>query len=316
MSLYCHNNKYQFKVPSSLPSDTTLAGLCGPFDVLLDNPSDECISVATDKNLGKDWLGCLWGSPESSFSCICPEYGTKFPSYLKLRQNDIYNKQISKLQQQEPAKDVVTIIKEKIDDIVTNSGTIYRGVRNRARSSEMSELLIYLSIFLRKNILFEIAGFYEDYIKQIFNVIKYSNYIPIFVYPFTPYSSLIYNRTIDRGIREGRFLKCDGEYGIAKMMPILLDGYEKIKEHIKEKFKDKQYLILQYVSIFQAEIDSLKHKYIVPEYIKSQEIMEYILQKVNKDSQIISENKKNINYEEIIKNIKTNCEIDKEFKLK
>ena len=81
------SNQSSFKVPSSLPSDTTLAGLCGPFDVLLDNPSDECISVATDKNLGKDWLGCLWGSPESSFSCICPEYGTKFPSYLKLRQN-------------------------------------------------------------------------------------------------------------------------------------------------------------------------------------------------------------------------------------
>ena len=94
--------------------------------------------------------------------------------------------------------------------------------------------------------------------KQIFNVIKYSNYIPIFVYPFTPYSSLIYNRTIDRGIREGRFLKCDGEYGIAKMMPILLDGYKKIKVHIKKKFKDNQYLILQYISISQAEIDSLK----------------------------------------------------------
>lgn len=57
------------------------------LDVYFDKPSNECIEVATSPNLGKDWLGCLWGSPGAPFSCICPEYGPKFDSYLKLRQN-------------------------------------------------------------------------------------------------------------------------------------------------------------------------------------------------------------------------------------
>jgi hypothetical protein len=62
-------------------------GLTHGIDVLLENSSDECIEVATSSTLGKDWLGCLWGSPEAPFSCTCPDYGPKFEAYLKLRQN-------------------------------------------------------------------------------------------------------------------------------------------------------------------------------------------------------------------------------------
>jgi len=62
-------------------------GIANGIDVLLQNNSDECIQVATNTALGKDWLGCLWGSPEAPFSCICPDYGPKFEAYLKLRQN-------------------------------------------------------------------------------------------------------------------------------------------------------------------------------------------------------------------------------------
>lgn len=58
-----------------------------PMDVLLENPSDECVEVMNSSDFGKDWLGCLWGSPEASFSCICPDYGPKFEAYMKLRQN-------------------------------------------------------------------------------------------------------------------------------------------------------------------------------------------------------------------------------------
>ena len=229
---------------------------------------------------------------------------------------DIYDKKIDELRKQDRTKSDITNIKEKINDFVKNSSSVYRGVRYRAHSSEMSELLIYLSIFLRKNIFFEIAGYYEDYMKQIFNVIRYSNYIPIFLYPFTPYSSLIYNRTIDRGIREGRFLNCDGEYGIKNIMKNMLDGYNVIKEHFKEKFKDKQYILLQYISIFDNEISELEHKYIIPTYLKSQLIMEFIIQKNNKDNQLITEHMQTEYYEEIMHNMKTECEIEKEFKLK
>jgi hypothetical protein len=79
------------------PGHSGLNGACGGYftttsgvtliDAYLENPSNECISVANTPELGRDWLGCLWGSPEASFSCICPEVGPKFDAYLKLRQN-------------------------------------------------------------------------------------------------------------------------------------------------------------------------------------------------------------------------------------
>jgi len=56
-------------------------------DVFLSNSSNECIEVAKSTVLGADWLGCLWGTPEASFSCTCPEYGPKYEAYIKLRQN-------------------------------------------------------------------------------------------------------------------------------------------------------------------------------------------------------------------------------------
>jgi len=49
--------------------------------------SNECLGVVNSPTLGKDWLGCLWASPEASFSCTCPDIGPKFEAYLKLRQN-------------------------------------------------------------------------------------------------------------------------------------------------------------------------------------------------------------------------------------
>ena len=65
----------------------SLGGSTYPVDVYLENPSDECMGVYKSTDLGKDWLGCLWGSPDASFSCICPDYGPKFEAYVKLRQN-------------------------------------------------------------------------------------------------------------------------------------------------------------------------------------------------------------------------------------
>jgi hypothetical protein len=62
-------------------------GITYPVDVYLENPSDECLGVLNSTDLGTDWLGCLWGTPDAPFSCICPEYGPKFEAYLKLRQN-------------------------------------------------------------------------------------------------------------------------------------------------------------------------------------------------------------------------------------
>ena len=58
----------------------------GTGDAYFPETSAECFYI--EQELGPDWLGCLWGSPSSNFSCKCPEIGDKFESYLKLRLND------------------------------------------------------------------------------------------------------------------------------------------------------------------------------------------------------------------------------------
>jgi hypothetical protein len=55
-------------------------------DAFFPETSIECYWI--NHELGPDWLGCLWGSPSSNFSCKCPEIGEKFESYIKLRLND------------------------------------------------------------------------------------------------------------------------------------------------------------------------------------------------------------------------------------
>lgn len=56
------------------------------FDTLLGITSEECGKIKD--TLGESWLGCLWGSPMASFSCTCPDVGTNYVNYLKLRLSD------------------------------------------------------------------------------------------------------------------------------------------------------------------------------------------------------------------------------------
>lgn len=61
-----------------------------PKDAYLHDASSECNEIygaSGATGLGDGWLGCLWGTPEASFSCICPEIQPKFEAYLKLRLN-------------------------------------------------------------------------------------------------------------------------------------------------------------------------------------------------------------------------------------
>lgn len=58
-----------------------------PFDVYLDESSSECKKIYEGYGLGKDWLGCLWGTPDAPFSCTCPDIGPKYAAYIKLRLN-------------------------------------------------------------------------------------------------------------------------------------------------------------------------------------------------------------------------------------
>jgi len=54
-------------------------------DLLTGITGGECDEIQS--SLGQDWLGCLWGTPEASFSCVCPEVGANFEAYLKHRLN-------------------------------------------------------------------------------------------------------------------------------------------------------------------------------------------------------------------------------------
>lgn len=54
-------------------------------DLLTGITGGECDEVKG--TLGQDWLGCLWGTPQSPFSCTCPEVGQNYEAYLKHRLN-------------------------------------------------------------------------------------------------------------------------------------------------------------------------------------------------------------------------------------
>lgn len=60
-----------------------------PQDIFFNNSDTECDKVNTVSfGLGLEWLGCLWGSPAASYSCLCPDIGPKYEAYLKFRLNN------------------------------------------------------------------------------------------------------------------------------------------------------------------------------------------------------------------------------------
>lgn len=65
---------------ATLPAENLI-----PIHTYLAEPSSECHYI--HQKLGTAWLGCLWGTPALSFSCTCPNIGSKFYAFLKLRLN-------------------------------------------------------------------------------------------------------------------------------------------------------------------------------------------------------------------------------------
>jgi hypothetical protein len=74
--------------PTGCPPTQSLLNAGGviPVDTYFDTSSEECLQ--TSHILGNDWIGCLWGTPNASYSCACPEVATKYEAYVKLRLND------------------------------------------------------------------------------------------------------------------------------------------------------------------------------------------------------------------------------------
>jgi hypothetical protein len=179
---------------------------------------------------------------------------------------DIYNKIIKSDIIGEPLKENklngIDIIKTKIITIINETSTIYQNSRKSNKTDDMSTLLLYLAIYLEKNIYFETASFNLEYMAHLFDIVKIANYIPIIIYPLVTYSGILYNRAIKRGMQEGRFVACDNgtPFSLKAKMITLKNGYQKLKELLKEKHKI--YMILQYDSTFPEEIpESLRSKY-------------------------------------------------------
>jgi len=127
----------------------------------------------------------------------------------------------------------VDILRGHIPEIVKR--TIYPiYVKNRADS--LSELMIFIASFLNKNIFFEIATADINYVNNLLYLLKWYGYIPIIVYPYTSNVNLLYKRSINRGITEGRFLPCDGSRSIKAAVDINIKVYN---ENIINDFHKK-----------------------------------------------------------------------------
>lgn len=74
--------------PTSTPPSMEDIKNFKPISMYFDNVSEECLKVQSDTLLGEAFLGCLWGTPSASYSCVCPQVGALYPAYVRLRLND------------------------------------------------------------------------------------------------------------------------------------------------------------------------------------------------------------------------------------
>lgn len=136
--------------------------------------------------------------------------------------------------------------------LVSSSFEIYKN----NRKDSLSELLYFFAISINKNIFLELASPQMEYLNRILSLITYYQYIPIFIYSFVNQSSILCNRSINRGIQEGRFLECKNGHGIENAMKNCLTYYEDMKQIIR---KYNKYYILQYNANFDKEtLDQIK----------------------------------------------------------
>jgi hypothetical protein len=140
-----------------------------------------------------------------------------------------------------------------INDIVDDTFKIYK--ENRADS--LSELMIFLASFLNKNIFFETSTAGLSYIHGLLDILTWHNYKPILIYPYTNDVRLLYERSIDRGLKEGRFLKCYTAFGLNTIYDKNVNTYN--EEIVTKKFMDphKIFLIYRYnANIEKDDYDS------------------------------------------------------------
>ncbi|AGF84906.1 hypothetical protein QJ854_gp876 [Moumouvirus goulette] len=241
------------------------------FDSLVDYLQQTYGKATTQTE--KKYLVILYGPPASGKSIsryiACHWIKTLFeePSNIE----DIYKSfidtgidDITYETESETGKRVIELLKENLNDKLGGDKTIENAKRNIAdlassswniyknyRPDYVSELLYYFAIFLNKNIFIETTGSGTEYLNRIIDMLSYYEYIPILIYPFINDVKIIYDRSIQRGLTEGRFLRCDTPFGLASQMRISFSNYPKMKD-ILDKYNN--YLIHQYNSNFPSDI--------------------------------------------------------------
>lgn len=103
--------------------------------------------------------------------------------------------------------DIKQLVKENIVNIAENSFEEYK--KNKTKGDSISDMVKFLSVFLGMNLFIETASWNSNYWNKFLGAFESYGYIPIVIYPFTTKSELLYNRSIDRGIKEYRFLTYD-----------------------------------------------------------------------------------------------------------
>jgi len=167
-------------------------------------------------------------------------------------------------------------VHDNIEKFVESGFKIYK----QGRADSLSELLFYFSVYLNKNIFIEMSSGDIDYLEKVINSLNYYGYIPIIIYPFVPDVKILYDRSIRRGLKEGRFLYCS-----KKECPHVCLETKMIQSHINfpnilEILKNNKigsYLVYKYHSVMDLdERDKIEHfnytdlsKFTLEEYFKN-----------------------------------------------
>lgn len=155
---------------------------------------------------------------------------------------ELYDKRKANIKIKEIANiNLINCIKKNIKKF--NSYDIYSKYRKNIDS--LSELLFFLSVYIKKNIYMEISSCDITYIDKIIKSLHYYNYIPIVVYPFVSNANILYDRTINRSLDIGRVMECKGQFGIEEKMKICYNNFNKLLHLVKDL---PNYIVLKYDS--------------------------------------------------------------------
>ena len=172
--------------------------------------------------------------------------------------------------------DVENINKPIVQEQLKKNIDIYFSYRREQNIDGISALLAASASYTNHNVFFETASPSFDYIKDLINTLFYSNYKILFIYPYTNDPQILIDRSIKRGLEEGRIPPAEF---IKKMVT---DCHERYLYHTDKKNTDA--------------IINMKKKDII--FIKyNTELSNELYNHINKFNTLTTEDEKALNME-------------------